>query len=1048
MNPDGYIRIDTKIDQTGAQTGLAQLTSSLKGFGGMIAATFASVAVAGVTKFAGACVDLASDLQEVQNVVDVTFGESSAKIESFAKKADKSFGLSELKAKQFSSTMGAMTKSMGFAEAEAADMATTLAGLAGDMASFYNLDAEDAFAKLRSGISGETEPLKQLGINLSVANLEAYALTQGITKTYEAMTQAEQATLRYNYILSATKDAQGDFARTSDSLANQQRILALEMEKLQTSIGNFFLPIVTGAVQAVNGLFSLFNGGGNTTNAAIESAAKAYEKTKEEIATTAVEAQYYAGRLRELEEAGLNTAEAHNKYRVIVNELNRLMPDLNLKISEQTGLIESGTEALNERIEALKREAYAEAAKAEYLELIPLQKTANDELIKANKDLEASEARLTLAQEKNNYLRDEISAKLGKNREELEKYARSAADLENVAGQMGIDISDLTDELSKNSAELASATVAEYEHQNAYDSALATYEAVTDQINGIVESYEALTGKTIPATEATEAQTEAAKTQTQANKKQIASLQDLATVAKTVTDKTNTLTQALDEQAAAGTLSVDTVNALIAAGYQAAIQINSETGAVTLNKEAYVALTDAQYGQMIAKTELAKKDLVAKMDAERAAVEKYAQSNYYAAMSTYALLAAQEKDLLAYDAQIATLKAAKDAVGKYTGSVSSGAGGTAKAVDKAAKAFEDGVKKINRALALGEITQEEYWRQYAELMTQYLKEGTEAWEDANFELQMGQKELQDSQEEMFDNMKATAVDSLQEIKDEYAQAFDEIQGNIKSLADQLAGIDLVTETTETMFGQKITTMDFADIGDLKEGNAELEQYAANVAKLQELGVSSSLLAQISKMDTDQANAYMQYLIGLGTEGFEAYMAEWEKRQQLAMDAAKLFYQEELDLLQTEFADKLTGALDTLQQQGQSLGESVAAGIVAGILSGQMTIQSAVDQVLGSAMGGGGSTTLTVPTGGLPHLAEGAVIPPNRKFLAVLGDQRSGTNIETPLDTMMAAFRGAMAESGGISGDVVIENVLTLDGTEVYRNQKRVSRQRGRALVKE
>lgn len=207
--------------------------------------------------FAKSGVDVASDLQEVQNVVDTTFGtEGAAAIEQFAKTAASSFGMSELSAKQFTGTMGAMLSSMGLGQGEVLEMSTAMAGLAGDMASFYNLDPEEAFAKLRSGISGETEPLKQLGINMSVANLEAYALAQGMTTAYDEMSQAEQATLRYNYIMEATAAAQGDFAKTSDSYANQQRIMQLNMENLSASIGEKLMPTLSGLTGALNGLLS------------------------------------------------------------------------------------------------------------------------------------------------------------------------------------------------------------------------------------------------------------------------------------------------------------------------------------------------------------------------------------------------------------------------------------------------------------------------------------------------------------------------------------------------------------------------------------------------------------------------------------------------------------------------------------------------------------------------------------------------------------------------------------------------------------------------
>ena len=197
-----------------------------------------------VIEFGKAAIGVASDLNEVQNVVDTTFGTDGAiKINEWARNAAESFGESELQAKQFTSTLGAMFKSMGVGQADMEEMSMSLAGLAGDMASFYNLDPTEAFEKLRSGISGETEPLKQLGINMSVANLEAFALSEGITTAYNSMTQAEQATLRYQYIMSATADAQGDFANTSDSLANQQRILQLEIQTLAAEIGQDLMPI-------------------------------------------------------------------------------------------------------------------------------------------------------------------------------------------------------------------------------------------------------------------------------------------------------------------------------------------------------------------------------------------------------------------------------------------------------------------------------------------------------------------------------------------------------------------------------------------------------------------------------------------------------------------------------------------------------------------------------------------------------------------------------------------------------------------------------------
>lgn len=198
----------------------------------------------------------ASDLDEVQNVIDVTFGNSADAVNQYAKDAIQQYGLSELAAKKYAGSLGAMLKSSGVAGDELTEMATSLVGLTGDMASFYNLDPEEAFSKLSSAIAGETEPLRSLGINMNVANLEAYALSKGIDKAWSAMTQAEQTTLRYQYIMENAADAQGDFARTSDSFANQSKTLSQQLQSVGGEIGSAFIPYLKDAAKALNEVFS------------------------------------------------------------------------------------------------------------------------------------------------------------------------------------------------------------------------------------------------------------------------------------------------------------------------------------------------------------------------------------------------------------------------------------------------------------------------------------------------------------------------------------------------------------------------------------------------------------------------------------------------------------------------------------------------------------------------------------------------------------------------------------------------------------------------
>lgn len=199
-------------------------------------------------------IDYASDLAEVQNVVDVTFGSATEAINSWSKECLAAYGMNEVSAKRYAGTIGAMLKSSGLAGDAIVGMSKDMVGLAGDMASFYNLDLETAFEKIRSGISGETEPLKQLGINMSVANLEAYALSQGITTAYNEMSQAEQVMLRYNYLMSTTADAQGDFARTQDSYANQTRLLSESWLEFTGVMAEQLLPVLTTIVSWLSNL--------------------------------------------------------------------------------------------------------------------------------------------------------------------------------------------------------------------------------------------------------------------------------------------------------------------------------------------------------------------------------------------------------------------------------------------------------------------------------------------------------------------------------------------------------------------------------------------------------------------------------------------------------------------------------------------------------------------------------------------------------------------------------------------------------------------------
>ena len=254
MAADGSIIIDTKIDTDGLDatnlkkqfSGLADMAKKL---GGAIAGAFA---VSNIVAFGQEALALGSDLQEVQNVVDVTFDTMSAKVDEFAQNAAKTAGLSETMAKQYAGTFGAMADAFGFAEGEAFEMATALTQLSGDVVSFYNLSQDEAYTKLKSVFTGETESLKDLGVVMTQTALDSYALANGFGKVTSDMSEQEKVALRYQFVMDQLSNASGDFVRTQDSWANQTKVLALQFDSLKAAIGQGLIAILTPAIQKVN----------------------------------------------------------------------------------------------------------------------------------------------------------------------------------------------------------------------------------------------------------------------------------------------------------------------------------------------------------------------------------------------------------------------------------------------------------------------------------------------------------------------------------------------------------------------------------------------------------------------------------------------------------------------------------------------------------------------------------------------------------------------------------------------------------------------------
>lgn len=225
----------------------------------------------------GSAVDLASQLTEVQNVVDTTFGDMARKVDDFTKTSIQDFGMSELTVKQISSRFQALGTSIGISSEQVAngtavankalmsqnntlykttdsmaDMSLNLTRLAGDMASFYDVDQADVAKSLQSIFSGTIAPLRRYGLDLTQATLSEWAMKNGLDANIKSMTQAEKVLLRYNYVMANTQAAQQDFSKTANTWANSVRVLKQEFQAWGSIIGSVVINALKPFVQALS----------------------------------------------------------------------------------------------------------------------------------------------------------------------------------------------------------------------------------------------------------------------------------------------------------------------------------------------------------------------------------------------------------------------------------------------------------------------------------------------------------------------------------------------------------------------------------------------------------------------------------------------------------------------------------------------------------------------------------------------------------------------------------------------------------------------------
>ena len=297
-------------------TGVSNLTSQLKSL------TMGYASIYGVIRLLKESISLSSQLFEVQNVINNVFKESTDSINDFTENAISKFGLTELSAKKMVGVFGGILSASNITGDAQAEMSKNLTAFTGDLASFYNLDFETVNRKLQSGLVGNTAAMRSFGVNMTVANLEAYALSKGITQSYREMNQATKTTLRYNYMLEQLSVAQGDFSRTSSSWSNQVRLLTNNFKQLLSLIGGGFIKlfypvltvlneIVSASVKAMTALSEVF--GFNALDLSDLFGGSGATADTSEFADASADASNYASGLENVADATDDVAKSTKK---------------------------------------------------------------------------------------------------------------------------------------------------------------------------------------------------------------------------------------------------------------------------------------------------------------------------------------------------------------------------------------------------------------------------------------------------------------------------------------------------------------------------------------------------------------------------------------------------------------------------------------------------------------------------------------------------------------------------------------------------------------
>lgn len=951
---------EKQIEKAGRSTdGLKEDTKALKNeigaaeksaasFGDIFKANILSdVVMTGVRRladefvnFARQGIELASSLSEVQNVVDVTFGNDANVINEWSKNAAESFGLSELAAKQYTGTLGAMLKSSGLAGDAVLQMSQDLTGLAGDLASFYNLDIGVAFEKIRSGISGETEPLKQLGIDMSVANMEAYALSQGIEKAWRNMSQAEKAQLRYSYLLQQTADAQGDFVRTSDSMANQQRIAELNFQNLSAELGKELLPVI-------NELLSTFNDKVPDISDKIQGFGKLLTSVITFAADNSDEILVFAGSLATLK-GGFEIANTINTYSAAIKAAGVAMGGtaaVATALSAPIGAIAAlsataviAIDAIKESQEGAKKEA--EKAVEAYKEQEQILGDLDSELKEVGERIDELKSKGQLSITDQQELLD-LQAQSDELKLQIELHERLLQLKKETAETESVEALTSEDPNSMGSIAHIEMWMRKYkEYEESIKSTTDAYnQAVIDNNEYLIQYY-------------SDAIVTMQKQQAEYEKYTLTALNDVIAINNEFTATT--------EEGKKAKEAVESISKEVAELFG----ITLSTAEQNVTNTSYMADYYKRMGEASAagrKSFLEQRKLDDE-ELEKGLKELETKYNTHGFMNPNgtkdekAYFAARKQYLEGHVNESSEIwwKYYDEITDYEKKSAEDAKAASEKAYEEAEKTRVETIKKswdeITRQRQRGLITEEDEYKLKAQFVKEYCDESEDTWDEYYNWLY---DYISDREADITAEQVKAWESNSKALADNLADRYEDLVKRKEKVRQELLNIDLA-ETVTDKDGKEVTVLT-----DLDAEIQKINRYTASLQKLKQTGAAESLIAEIQNLSYEdgQRQRYIDAILNLSEKSRQLYYNDWERAQQAAEKAAAQEVSEDLEELNESTAQAVTDIFSGIPQSAYQQGIQTAQSYLQGIIDSMNGINQdlAIQGIMKNAIGAGQQT---------------------------------------------------------------------------------------------